>query len=103
MLMASRVEFRDEGRAVAARFRNQVIGDRAIANIQAAIDALDRAGSAPVERIRGRAHARGFGLLSLTALTFATIKGAGRRMRMSHSWMTTASPTRTWSMAYSSS
>jgi VCBS repeat-containing protein len=79
MLMASRVKSRGEGRPVAAplsQIRNQVIGDRVIADIQAAIDALGRARSAPVESIRGRTHASGFGLLSLTALTFATVKGA---------------------------
>ena len=79
MLMASRVEFLGEGRAVAASLSqtgNQVIGDRAIADIQAAIDALARASSAPVESTSGRTHARRFGLLSLAALTFSTMKDA---------------------------
>jgi hypothetical protein len=79
MFMASRVKSRGKGRAVAAphsQAGNQAIGDRVVADIQAAIDALDRASSAPVDSMRGRISAGRFGLLSLAALTFSTIKGA---------------------------
>jgi VCBS repeat-containing protein len=77
MFMASRVKSRGEGRAVAAsQAGNQAIGDRVVADIQAAIAALDRASSAPVDSMQGRIPAGRFGLLSLAALTFSTIKGA---------------------------
>ena len=111
MFMASGVKSGDEGRAVATRLP-PLSSDQAIANIQAAIDRLDRSGDVDIQAtagrgashpllraafafiggrtgkagspgidthlggIQGRTHTGGMSLLSLTALTFATMKVA---------------------------
>jgi VCBS repeat-containing protein len=80
MFMEPRMESAGEGRAVLTP-RPQLVGDQAfirdqaIGNIQAAINTLNHA-HGDARRTVGESVRNRFGLLSLTALTFATMKDA---------------------------
>ncbi|MBR1121989.1 VCBS domain-containing protein [Bradyrhizobium lablabi] len=74
MFREPRLQSGDEGGA-AATLHPQPAGDQATGNIRAAIDTLNH-GSGAAGRLARKSVGNRFGLLSLTALTFATMKDA---------------------------